>query len=847
MYFIIRRLTVKIQKLWPGIIPAVVLILIFGIALWLRVGLPYNNVFTSNGIVFTGNDAYYHMRLVQLLVNNFPHFPQIDPALIFSGAPAQVISSFFQWLLGTVVWIIGLGSPSQHTLDVIGVYYPAILGALTVIPTYFIGKTLWGRHGNLAGLIAAGLVAMLPGEFLGRSILGFTDQHVAETLLSVTAILFMILAIKSARTVGLSFNHLKSFDWKIIRRPGIYSILGGIFLGLYIFAWQGALLLIFPVALYLIIQFIIDHLRRRSSEYLTIVGGIVFLISLIFIPVSAYRVYPYIPSLLIGLLIPLVLGIGSKVMASRGLPRGFYPLAIVIIGLAGLGIIYLISPSTVKSMLNAFSIFTPSETLLATIEAQSIFTPLITTGNFIEKFTSTPAWINFYFSLPLALIGMAVIIIANIFRQGNPEKGLFIMWSLVMFAATLGQRRFAYYLIVNMALLASFSAIIVYYLIRWFMARSGGDKTKALTSSVLDLNGLEVKPVVESAKISRDTKKMRRRERQEARKRELERRRRMHEDTRSVLLIRDYVSTGLAAIIIFMLLFSQAVIFPADSRLFSISQTDPWYKKTPTGITAKSTPYAPGATWVKALAWVSDNTSQPFESPVDFYQVQKPGYTYPSSAYGVMAWWDYGYWITYMGHRIPNANPGQDPSAVKKVAAFFTAQDEDSADLIAQEVGSGYVIMDFQTATSKFWAVATWVGKDPSEFFEIYYTQQGEQKLYIYPEYYRAFSTRLYSFDGQAVVEQKPLVISYIEQKDRNGTPFRIVLSETEFATYQEAQAHIASQTEGNYVIVGNDVLISPVPLEALKHYRPVYNSEDMIAVSSTNQTAAIKIFERID
>jgi len=838
---------VKIEKLWPGIITAVVLILIFGIALCLRVGLPYNNVFTSNGIVFTGNDAYYHMRLVQLLINNFPQFPQIDPALVFSGAPAQVVSSFFQWLLGVVVWIIGLGSPSQHTLDIIGVYYPAILGALTIIPTYFIGRTLWGRHGNLAGLIAAGLVAMLPGEFLGRSILGFTDQHVAETLLSVTAILFLILAIKSSRLGVLSFTHLKNFDWKIIKRPGIYSILAGIFLGLYIFAWQGALLLVFPIAFYIVIQFIIDHLRRRSSEYLTIVGGTVFLISLIFIPVSAYHVYPYIPSLLIGFFIPVVLGIGSKIMTGRGIPRGFYPLAIVVIGLAGLGLLYLIVPSTVKSMLNAFSIFTPSETLQATIEAQSIFTPLITAGNFIEKFTSSPAWINFYFSLPLALIGMAVIIIANIFKQGNPEKGLFIIWSLVMFAATLGQRRFAYYLIVNVALLASFSAIIVYYLITWFMARSGGDKTRLLTPSILDLNGLEVKPITEVVKVARDTKKMRRRERQEARKRELERLRRKRDETRSVLLIRDYVSIGLSVIIIFMLLFSQAILFPADSRLFSISQTDPWYKKTPTGITAKSTPYAPGTAWMKALAWMSDNTSQPFESPEDFYKVYKPGYTYPSSAYGVMAWWDYGYWITYIGHRIPNANPGQDPSAVKKVAAFFTAQDEDSADLIAQETGSGYVIMDYQTATSKFWAVATWVGKDPSEFFEIYYTQKGEQKLYIYPEYYRAFSTRLYSFDGKAVVEQKPLVISYIEQKDGNGNSFRIVLSETEFATYQEAQTHIASQTEGNYAIVGKDVLVSPVPLETLKHYRPVYNSEDMIAISSTNQTSAIKIFERID
>ncbi len=837
----------KIVKYWPGIVTAVVLFLIFGIALWLRIGLPYNNVFTSDGIVFTGNDAYYHMRLVQLFTNNFPHFPQIDPSLLFSGAPAQLISSFFQWFLGVIVWIIGLGSPSQHTLDIVGVYYPAILGALTVIPTYFIGSTLWGRHGKWAGLIAAGLVAVLPGEFLGRSILGFTDQHVAETLLSVTAIMFMILAIKSARINKLSFAHFKSVNWKVIRRPVVYSLLTGLFLGLYIWAWQGALLLVFPIGFYLVIQFIIDHMKRRSVEYLTIVGGIVFLVSLIFLPVSAYHVYPYVPSLLIGLLIPIVLGIGSNVMTSRKIARGFYPLAIIIIGLAGFGLLYLIKPNIVRSMLDAFSIFTPSGTLLATIEAQSIFTPLITTGNFLQKFTSTPAWINFYFSLPFALIGMAVILIVNVFKQGNPEKGLFIIWSIVMFAATLGQRRFAYYVIVNMALLAGFTSIIIYYLITWILAYTGGDKTRSLTSQVIDLNGLEKKTVVEEPTVTRETKKMRRRERQEARKRELERRRRLREDTKSVLLIRDYVSTGLSAIIIIMFLFSSAVLFPADNRLFSLDQTEPWYKNTPTGITAKSTPYAPSEAWVKTLAWMSENTSQPLGSSEAYYDLNKPEYIYPSSAYGVMAWWDYGYWITYIGHRIPNANPGQDPGAVKKVAAFFTAQDEESADLIAKETYSEYVIVDYQTATSKFWAIATWVGKAPSEFFEIYYTQQGEQKLYIYPEYYRAFSTRLYNFEGRAIVEQKPLVISYVEQKDQNGTRFRIVLDETEFLTYDEAQAYISSQTSGNYAIVGNDVLISPVPLEALQHYRPVYSSEDMISLSSGNQTATIKIFERID
>ena len=96
-----------------------------------------------------------------------------DPYFIFPGGYLVSDIHFFNWLLAVICWLIGLGHPSQHLVDVIGVYFPAILAALTVIPVYFIGKTLFNRW---AGIIAAALFAVLPGEYLGRSILGFTGM-----------------------------------------------------------------------------------------------------------------------------------------------------------------------------------------------------------------------------------------------------------------------------------------------------------------------------------------------------------------------------------------------------------------------------------------------------------------------------------------------------------------------------------------------------------------------------------------------------------------------------------------------------------------------------------------------
>jgi dolichyl-diphosphooligosaccharide--protein glycosyltransferase len=291
------------------------------------------------------------------------------------------------------------------------------------------------------------------------------------------------------------------------------------------------------------------------------------------------------------------------------------------------------------------------------------------------------------------------------------------------------------------------------------------------------------------------------------------------------------------------------VLFPADARYFGSNAFEPWYKRTPTGITAKSTPYAPSQAWLETLDWMKNNTPEPFGSP-DAYLRQYSelpagqGFVYPESAYGVLAWWDYGYWITYIGHRMPNANPGQEQTAVSKVASFLIAQDEDSAEAIAAALDSGYVIADYQTATSKFWAVVTWAGRSPSEFFDTYYTKDGQPKTLIYPEYYRSLCARLYGFDGQAVTAQSPTVYAY-QEIEQNGVVFRLITSETPFQTYEEAQAYVNSQESGKYVIASTDPLVSPVSLEPLQHYKPVYSTSDNVSVSATKQTAEIKVFER--
>jgi len=804
-------------KFSPVLLIGILIALSFAIALFLRVYLPYDKVFSVEGIKFTSADAYYHMRLVDNLVHNFPRHTSIDPYFIYPGATTGEISiRFFVWLLAIPAWIIGLGSPTQHTIDVVGVYLPAVLGALTVIPVYFIGKELFGRW---AGVLSAGLLAILPGEFLGRSKLGFTDYHIAETLFTTVTMLFLILAIKAASQRQLTFGHLKRRDWTTIRKPLIYSLLAAIFLGIYIFTWAGALLFVFITFVYFVIQFIINHLKRKSTDYLCFVGVIFFSVSLLISLLISVGLL-YLASLIIALLTPLVLSGVSWLMTNKKIKPAYYPLALFGLGLAGLGLFYLVSPYLVSSMLSRFTAFIPRGAHITTIEMQPLISRLygnpfvIAWGYFpglipydpntlTFNFNSTLSFISSSFFLSLISLGILIYLIV---KQGSAEKSLLVIWSLAILASNLLQRRFGYYFAVNVALLTGY-----------------------LTWKILEkvsLRYLATRAVETTQRAGS---------------------RRTRPKKGGFPITVNHFIMAVGSLIIFLIVFA---VF-APNVLLSAPGSD----EAPAVTIASKAPYAPRDAWVSSLTWMKKNTPEPFDNPDAYYELHKPpppgeSYQYPESAYGVLAWWDYGYWITRIAHRIPNANGSQDPQAIIHVASFFTSPDEKSANEIRQELNSAYIVIDHETALGKFYAIVTWAGKDSAEYFDVYLIPQGNVwrgEFRYHPEYYRSLAARLYNFDGKAVTPETTTVILSEKRSDEQGNIYNVVTEQKDFATYEEAEAYLLSQESGNHKIVGTNPMKSPIPLEALEHYQLIHSSDSMVTLSDVGEVPGVKIFEYID
>jgi len=764
------------RKLSPIVIVGIILAALCGISLYIRIALPYDHIFVNGGVWFRETDAYYYMRNIENLFYNFPHFNPFDPYMLYPGGGAGLVRPFFAWFIAGIIRLVSVGVPTLHTMESIAAYMPAILGTLTLIPVYFIGKELFNRW---VGVISAALVVILPGEFLHRSLLGFTDHHVAEVLFTTVCILFIIMAVKRAREREISFGHILSRDWSTITKPLVYTLLAGVFLGIYLLTWQGGLLFIFVIFAYLVIQFIVDHLRHKSSDYLCIVGTPLFLIAfLMLLPIlggssqdAIYRV-----SLSVAIVVPIVLSIISRLMAGRALKPVYYPLTLLGLVVIGLVTFHAINPSLFQYMLDQFSIFTPGGAALTVLEMQHL-TPRIAWGNFTTSFF-------------ISFISFAMLIYLAI-KEKSADKTLFLVWSIIMLMAVLGQRRFGYYYAVNAALLTGYFS--------WKM---------------LDIAGLN-KLLTKSKEVVRAVKKFKKRKKKT----------REEAKPRTFMQPRGaWVGVIVVGIVIFFVVFFPNI--PQAKMLAS----------TPNVIMNEG--------WYSSTLWLKDNSPEPFDDPDFYYELYPPRdeFEYPETAYGVMSWWDYGYFIMQISHRIPNANPTQ--AGATRAGKFFTAQNESSAQEVVEQykLDSEYVMIDYATAISKFYAMVEWAGGNLSEFYEIYYLPQQDGGQFVtlyYPAYYQSTVARLYNFDGKAVVPTESIVVSY-EEKEYGGEKYKEITSGESFSSYEEAKAYIADQTSENYRIVGASPFSSPVPLEELDSYELVHSS------GATTSAATVKIFEHL-
>ncbi|MEA1908870.1 MAG: oligosaccharyl transferase, archaeosortase A system-associated [Euryarchaeota archaeon] len=677
-----------IERLKSGAPFGALLTIIFAIALYIRAALPYDSVFLADGTIrFGGNDPWYHMRIVEYILHNYPHTLTYDAFTQFPYGHLQHYGPLYDQAIAFVSFVFGLGNPDMHLAGTVGAYFPPVLGALVVIPVYFIGKHL---HNRGTGLLAALIIATLPGQFLSRSLLGFVDHHVAETLFSTATLLFIMLALRSARANDLSFSNL-SKDWRANKCPVLYAILAGVSYAAYQLCWSGALLFGGIIIIAAIITYIAEHIRGNSTEYITVVGALTFVVELILIlpwihpelGFSGHYSLLHVAAPLMAIIALVVMHIISKEMNNRDLEPYYYPLVLIVGAVIAFTLLSVAIPALTGSIEGSVSrIFTIKEGGASTVaEISSMIVDR--SGNF-NIGRNSMVYGNFGNCFYLSLFG-TLLLGYYVLRRWKPEDILALVWTLVMLLAIYGQNRFGYYYSVNVALMSAYFA-----------------------TRIIELAGFK------GARTTLDA-------------------------------LPQYLTKN-AGYIVLAVIFVAILVYPLGPASQALNQAQH------SG--------GPNSAWYNSLEWMQYNTPDTGLSYYGPYERPPPGepYPYPDTAYGVMSWWDYGFWIENIARRIPNANPfqggvGGGEAQAPGASTFFTAASEDEANEIADTLGVRYVVSDVEMATGKFYAITAWDGDTGgySEWLPI------GDRMEMVPtmRYFSSMEGRLHIFDGVSLLHYR--------------------------------------------------------------------------------------------
>lgn len=725
------------SRLWSG-----ALVLLFTlVALFLRLFLPRDAVLVDGWVRFRGTDPWYHMRLIDYLVENFPDALTYDPYLRFPGGQDVPVAPFFDLLAAGAALLVGRGAPDPPQVELVAAALPAVLGAGVVVAVYLLGRALGGR---LAGLFAAALAAVLPGAFLQRTLLGAVDHHAAEIAFSTAAAACLVVGLGRRR-----------------RAAALWTAAAGAALAAYLLSWGGGGLFLAVLGGWAGVDLILRGPApvRRGPLVADRVVAAAALALLLALPLMEHA--PVRRNVLALGVVLAVLGVGRLavllVRTSR-LSSPWKMAATAALGTVAVAAIFLAAPTVLGTFGADMGRLSPSAPWMPVSEA----VPLLQSKSAYPWLLVDQFGLAFWaalLALPALWAGM---------RARRPVPVLVAVWLVAMFGATLGQVRFAYYLALPVVLLAGLACVRA-------LERAGRYRVYAYPALLVVL----LAP--------------------------------------SLHLVRAQGSETMG----------------------------------------------PSATWVEALEWMRASTPEPLGSSAAYLAdygraSEEAPYDYPPSAYGVMAWWDPGYWIIRIGRRIPHTNPTQ--TRAEDAARFFTSTAPAAALRILDRTGSRYVVVSGDLPLRQrpgraetvgyFRAMVEVAELDAERFWEIVHYRDDEgalQPLLLYhPAYYRSASTRLFAFDGEAVAAGRTFLAWYRDADDESGIPMKLLEDLKAFDSHEKALAHLAADTahpgvEGR--VVGVDPSVSPIPVQAIAGLRRVYPEE--VGPRIWGERPWVQIYER--
>ena len=772
----------------------------------------------DGGFLYTlDTDTWYTLRQIEVAVHTFPQYNWFDPMTAFPTGKVLDWGPLFP-LMGAALCLI-TGATTQTAIVWVSSCLAPLMAAFMVPVIYLVGKTVWDQR---TGLIAAALMSVVSLAFYSLTTFGLVIHHVGEVLF-VT--LFFLVYLYYLVFVKWQMEDIR--DVKTLVAPVALAALAG---GLYFLALitsTTTLLVLAVIALFTFVQVVSDHLSGRRSDRLLVLNLVSLSVTTILLllfgirepgtSISTYSIgLVYVNlTLLVGTIV--LYGLSAVLQKKNRLFLG----CLVVLAVAG-GILTLIVPPLQAIGQQAWVLLFGSPNFSAgVLNTAPLSLPL--------------AWAYFNVALVLAAGGF-LILGYHCAKERRAEWIFLLVWSAWMILLTLQYQRFEYFSTVNIVLL---SAICIAEPFTW----KKEDGSPLTLRALVPLFSFQKNPA--GTDKGRDADKNSRQQRTTKAKRQAKSA--GSEESRADA---PKIFCLGAVVILAVALFAVSLYQDLDLGFNNPVREIP-------------------SDWVDTVTWLGSGTPS---TGVHYYQqYDATTFSYPSTAYGILAEWSAGHWITFFSHRIPITNPFQDNLAGSTGAyAFYLSTNETQADDILHGLGGRYVITDSDLAVDNFASLVLW--ENNSLDVSPYITElmvpggSGSQELspaYVYdPAYFQTMVVRLQNFDGSV---QKPGTVNYIHyrvQQLPSGGYARIITGEKPLDLSQPDNSSPII-AEGAGVPAGGEYanVFAALPnssleaVPALDHFRLVHESPDDATVHMFSGAAPVtlpgikevKVFEYVN
>ncbi|MFY9577551.1 MAG: oligosaccharyl transferase, archaeosortase A system-associated, partial [Methanosarcina flavescens] len=562
--------------------------------------------------------------------------------------------------------------------------------------------------GRKTGLLAAILIAFAPGQFLSRSLIGSTDHHVAESLFSTFFMMFFILALISAKEKKLRFEDVFNKNLRVLKEPLLYSVVAGVMYSAYQLSWPGGSLFLLITFIYTVFQYILDNFRNESSDYLGFAGIVTFLVSTL-------------------LILPFV-------HPDMGFSLYYYSWFHVV---------------TVLGAMAGFAALSFLEREFKRKQIKAYYFPLLILGagilGLIITKLASPSLYSLVIHAPTTVFGIQkggpstiqevssifyyddVFTLAKVFANFTATGFLASLLGMLVLAANLFRKPKPQEVLV---LIWSFFILLAIY------GQNRFAYYYSINVSILSayLGGLLL-GVVKWDMLEES----------------------LRTNMKSPQDIPGFLKSIRLGHVLAILIIVVVLILPVYSTAM---------------LYTRSIGSEPNPPWTEATFWLQTNTPDPGMDFNAIYEAPKDGelFDYPDTAYGVMSWWDYGHYIEFFGHRMPNANPFQAGVGGRRVsideenqpgaASFFTAPSEEEASAVLEAIdprpdkaGARYIMSDVNMATGVFDPMTKWT-LDTEGYYQPIWTADGYRYVRS-ARYFNSMESRLHIFDGNGLKQYR--------------------------------------------------------------------------------------------